>query len=57
MARRMYGLERAAEDVEKASDWKDKKLLIFKMKRRKTYRLKKGHRQRHSVVKITDIKA
>ena len=36
---------------------KDKKILIFKMKRRKTYRLKKGHRQRHSIVKIIDIKA
>ena len=44
-----------AEVIE--SERKDKKLLIFKMKRRKTYRLKKGHRQRHSVVKITDIKA
>ena len=31
MARRMYGLERAAEDVEKASDWKDKKLLKLKL--------------------------
>ena len=39
------------------SERKDKKLIIFKMKRRKTYRLKKGHRQRHSIVKITDIKA
>ena len=36
---------------------KDKKILIFKMKRRKTYRLKKGHRQRHSIVKITGINA
>jgi len=44
-----------AEVIE--SERKDKKLLIFKMKRRKTYRLKKGHRQRHSIVKITDIKA
>ena len=35
---------------------KDKKLVIFKMKRRKGYRNKNGHRQRHSVVKITDIK-
>ena len=36
---------------------KDKKLIIFKMKRRKGYRNKNGHRQRHTVVKITDIKA
>ena len=36
---------------------KDKKLVVFKMKRRKGYRNKNGHRQRHTVVKITDIKA
>jgi large subunit ribosomal protein L21 len=36
---------------------KDKKLVIFKMKRRKGYRNKNGHRQRHSIIKITDIKA
>ena len=36
---------------------KDKKVIIFKMKRRKGYRNKNGHRQRHSIVKITDIKA
>ena len=36
---------------------KDKKLIIFKMKRRKGYRNKNGHRQRHSIIKITDIKA
>ena len=29
---------------------KDKKLVIFKMKRRKGYRNKNGHRQRHSIV-------
>lgn len=33
------------------------KVLIFKKKRRQTYRRKKGHRQLESVVKITDIKA
>jgi len=36
---------------------KDKKLVVFKMKRRKHSRTKNGHRQRHTVVKITDIKA
>ena len=39
------------------SERKDKKVIIFKMKRRKGYRNKNGHRQRHSIVKITDIKA
>ena len=33
-----------------------KKIIVFKMKRRKGYRNKNGHRQRHSIVKITDIK-
>ncbi|MCH2378588.1 MAG: 50S ribosomal protein L21 [Pedosphaera sp.] len=44
-----------AEVIE--SERKDKKVTIFKMKRRKGYRNKNGHRQRHSIVKITDIKA
>ena len=43
-----------AEVVE--AERKDKKVIIFKMKRRKGYRNKNGHRQRHSIVKITDIK-
>ena len=43
-----------AEVIE--SERKDKKVIIFKMKRRKVYRNKNGHRQRHSIVKITDIK-
>lgn len=33
------------------------KVLIFKKKRRQTYRRKKGHRQLECVVRITDIKA
>ena len=44
-----------AEVIE--SERKDKKVIIFKMKRRKGYRNKNGHRQRHSFVKITDVKA
>ena len=44
-----------AEVIE--SERKDKKVIIFKMKRRKGYRNKNGHRQRHSIVKITDIKS
>ncbi|MEC8928469.1 MAG: 50S ribosomal protein L21 [Verrucomicrobiota bacterium] len=31
------------------------KLIVFKMKRRKGYRRKQGHRQEQTVVKITDI--
>ena len=33
------------------------KVMIFKKKRRQTYRRKRGHRQNETVVKITSIKA
>jgi len=33
------------------------KVLVFKKKRRQTYRRKRGHRQNETVVKITSIKA
>ena len=36
---------------------KDKKIIIFKRKRRKTYRRKYGHRQDHTLVKIDKISA
>jgi large subunit ribosomal protein L21 len=36
---------------------KDKKILVFKSKRRKTYRKKNGHRQPITRLKITDIEA
>jgi len=35
---------------------KDKKVVIFKAKRRKSYRKKQGHRQNHTVLRITAIK-
>ena len=34
---------------------KDKKVIVFKRKRRKTYRRKYGHRQAHTLVKIEKI--
>ena len=37
--------------------FKDKKVVIFKMKRRKGYRKKQGHRQNYTRVQITDITA
>jgi len=37
------------------SHGKDKKIIIFKRKRRKTYRRKYGHRQLHTMVKIESI--
>ena len=39
------------------AEQKDKKVVGFKMKRRKHSRTKNGHRQRHSIVKITGINA
>ena len=36
---------------------KDKKIIVFKRKRRKTYRRKYGHRQDHTLVKIDKISA
>ncbi|RME95904.1 MAG: 50S ribosomal protein L21 [Verrucomicrobia bacterium] len=33
------------------------KVVVFKMKRRKNYRRKKGHRQELTVVKVKEIKA
>ncbi len=34
---------------------KDDKIYVFKFKRRKNYRRKTGHRQKHTAVKITDV--
>jgi large subunit ribosomal protein L21 len=36
---------------------KDKKVTIFKKKRRQNYRRTKGHRQNLTVLQITDVKA
>ena len=36
---------------------KGPKLIVFKWKRRKNYRLKKGHRQKYTEVRIAEIRA
>jgi len=36
---------------------RDKKVIIFKWKRRKNYRRKKGHRQGFTEVRISEIRA
>lgn len=46
------GASVAAELVEQK---RDKKIVVFKKKRRQNYRRKAGHRQHLSVVRITDI--
>ena len=40
------------EIVEKG---KDKKIIVFKFKRRKNYRKKRGHRQQYTFLKINQI--
>ena len=47
------GASVAAEVVEQ---FRDKKIIIFKKKRRKNYRRKNGHRQDLTLVKITDLR-
>lgn len=34
---------------------KDPKIIVFKFKRRKKYRVKKGHRQRKTVIRIESV--
>lgn len=36
---------------------KDKKVIVFKWKRRKNYRRKQGHRQKYTAVRIDGIQA
>ncbi len=36
---------------------KDDKIIVFRMKRRKKHRVKRGHRQQYTLLKIKDIKA
>jgi large subunit ribosomal protein L21 len=36
---------------------KDRKIVVFKFKRRKNYRRKAGHRQGFTEIKITEVKA
>lgn len=47
----------AAVKAEIESHVRDKKVVVFKHKRRKNYRRNKGHRQAYSVIKVTDIVA
>jgi large subunit ribosomal protein L21 len=41
--------------AEVVSHGRDKKVTVFKMKRRKNYRRRKGHRQEHTILKIKEI--
>lgn len=48
------GASVAAEIVDQV---RDKKVMIFKKRRRKNYRRRKGHRQHLTVLRIKDIEA
>ena len=41
--------------VEVVGHGKEKKIYVFKFKRRKNYRRKTGHRQKYTEVRITDV--
>lgn len=41
--------------AEVLSHEKDKKIIVFKRKRRKGYRKKQGHRQKFTVVRVNEI--
>lgn len=49
-------LEGANVELEILEHFRAKKITVFKMKRRKRYRRKQGHRQDLTKVKVTDIK-
>ena len=48
-------LEGCAVTGEVTEQLKDKKIIVFKKRRRKNYRRKNGHRQEMTRVKITEI--
>lgn len=50
-------VEGAKIQVKMLGTTKGKKIIVFKYKRRKDFRLKKGHRQRYSVMKVEKISA
>jgi large subunit ribosomal protein L21 len=50
-------LKSAKVDAEIVDQFRGKKLTVFKMKRRKGYRRKQGHRQELTKIKISSISA
>jgi large subunit ribosomal protein L21 len=50
-------LEKARVEAEIQGESKAKKVIVYKVKRRKKYRKKQGHRQIHTTLKITRIVA
>jgi len=46
----------ASVETEIVRQFRDKKILVFKKKRRKNYRRLKGHRQHYTHLRVKDIK-
>lgn len=49
-------LKNVTVKAEIVKDIKDKKIIVFKYRRRKGYKKKQGHRQPYTILKIKDIK-
>lgn len=49
-------VEKAEVLAEVVDQFKGKKVIIFKKKRRQNYRRKNGHRQNYTLIKIKEIK-
>ena len=50
-------IEKAKVEAQVEGEKKAKKIIVYKYKRRKKYRKKQGHRQIHTILKITRIVA
>jgi large subunit ribosomal protein L21 len=50
-------VEKASVEAEVVTELRDKKVIVFKMKRRKRYRRTQGHRQNKLRIKISKITA
>ena len=48
-------IENAKVMCEVLSHGKEKKIIVFKKKRRKTYEKKQGHRQNFTMIKVKEI--
>lgn len=53
----MPTVEKAVVEAEVVAETRDKKVIVFKMKRRKRYRRTQGHRQNKLRIKIIKITA
>jgi len=50
-------LDKAKVEAQIMEEKKGKKVIVYKYKRRKKYRIKRGHRQIYTAIKITRIAA